>query len=357
VLLEGGSEAAAAAAVPLEVADDPCVVLMSGTGLVARAAVASGDDSERALVPPPAEASRTAHDVIVAAARATVRGTVGLVTSAGRLIKLNVLELPAMPPGAGAVSLAGGTPVTEFASFDRGETVVGLAVMDSLAGGGLALGTAEGVVKRVLPDYPQNRDEFELITLKAGDRVVGAVQLSGESDELVFITSDAQLLRYAASSVRPQGRAAGGMAGVRLSAGASVVWCGVGNAVRAARELLPRRGGHRGGQRGRPAGHRGRQREGHPAARVPQQGPGHRRGALPPVPQGRGHAGHGVGRADPGGGRHRHRRSGPAAGPGREAGRLGYRARPADRRPRGFGPGGVARKVLWRARFSGASAA
>ena len=230
VLLEGGSEAAAVAAVPLEVADDPCVVLMSATGLVARVAVSSADDSERALVPPPAEASRAAHDVIVAAVRATVRGTVGLVTSAGRLVKLNMLELPAMPPGAGAVSLAGGTPVTEFASFDRGETVVGLAAADGVAGAGLALGTAEGVVKRVLPDYPQNRDEFELITLKSGDRVVGAVQLSAESDELVFITSDAQLLRYAASSVRPQGRAAGGMAGVRLASGASVVWFGVADA-------------------------------------------------------------------------------------------------------------------------------
>jgi DNA gyrase subunit A len=82
------------------------------------------------------------------------------------------------------------------------------------------------VVKRVLPDYPQNRDEFELIALKPGDRVVGAVQLSAESDELVFITSDAQLLRYGAASVRPQGRAAGGMAGVRLASGASVVWFG-----------------------------------------------------------------------------------------------------------------------------------
>jgi DNA gyrase subunit A len=242
VLLEGSSEAAAVAAVPLEVADDPCVVLMSATGLVAR--VALGDGAERALVPPPADASRAAHDVIVAAVRATVRGTVGLVTSAGRLLKLNVLELPAMPPGAGAVSLAGGTPVTEFASFDRGETVVGLAAVDGpdgpggsggsggggLAAGGLALGTAEGVVKRVLPDYPQNRDEFELITLKPGDRVVGAVQLSGESDELVFITSDAQLLRFTASSVRPQGRAAGGMAGVRLVSGASVAWFGAADA-------------------------------------------------------------------------------------------------------------------------------
>jgi DNA gyrase subunit A len=240
VLLEGGSEAATVAAVPLEVADDPCVVLMSASGLVARTAIASGvsadgaagDGAERVLLPPPGDASRAAHDVVVSAVRATARGTVGLVTSAGRLVKLNVLELPALPPGAGAVSLAGGTPVSEFASFPGEETVVGLACVDS-PGAGVALGTAEGVVKRVLPEYPQNRDEFELITLKDGDRVVGAVQLAAESDELVFITSDAQLLRFAASSVRPQGRAAGGMAGIRLAAGASVVWFGAMDAASA----------------------------------------------------------------------------------------------------------------------------
>ena len=241
VLLEGGG-AALPAAVPLEVADDPCVVLMSATGLVARMAVTSpapDDYPERAVVPPLGELSRAAHDVVVSAVRGTVRGTIGLVTSAGRLVKLNVLELPSLlaKPGAGAASLAGGTPVTEFTALSAGETVVGLASVDT-PGAGVALGTAEGVVKRVLPDYPQNRDEFELITLKDGDRVVGAVQLSGqlsgESAELVFITSDAQLLRFVASSVRPQGRAAGGMAGVRLSAGASVVWFGAVDADAAA---------------------------------------------------------------------------------------------------------------------------
>src|SRR5260370_1309057 len=75
---------------------------------------------------------------------AGARGTVGLGTSAGRLLKVNVLELPAMPAGAGAVALAGGTRVTEFAAFGRGETVVGLAALDGLldgAGAGLALGT------------------------------------------------------------------------------------------------------------------------------------------------------------------------------------------------------------------------
>jgi DNA gyrase subunit A len=246
VLLEGGAAAATVAAVPLEVADDPCVVLMSASGLVARVAIdagaaeasgasdggAQGDGTERVLLPPPPDASRAAHDVVVSAVRATARGTVGLVTSAGRLVKLNVLELPALPPGAGAVSLAGGTLASEFAAFPGEETVVGLASVDA-PGAGVALGTAEGVVKRVLPEYPQNRDEFELITLKDGDRVVGAVQLAAESDELVFIASDAQLLRFAASSVRPQGRAAGGMAGIRLAAGTSVVWFGAVDAASA----------------------------------------------------------------------------------------------------------------------------
>jgi DNA gyrase subunit A len=225
VLLEGSAESSVAAAVPLEVTDDPCVVLMSATGLVARVAVSDTDIyAERTLVPPVGDLTRAPHDVLVAAVRTTARGTIGVVTSAGRLVKVDVLELPALPPGAGAASLAGGTAVGEFAALEPGETVAGLC---SVNGAGVALGTAEGVVKRVLPEYPQNRDEFELISLHPGDRVVGAVPLSDESAELVFITSDAQLLRFPASAVRPQGRAAGGMAGVRLSGGASVIWFGV----------------------------------------------------------------------------------------------------------------------------------
>ena len=225
VLLEGSAESSVAAAVPLEVTDDPCVVLMSATGLVARVAVSDTDIyAERTLVPPAGDLTRAPHDVLVAAVRTTARGTIGVVTSAGRLVKVDVLELPALPPGAGAASLAGGTAVGEFAALEPGETVAGLC---SVNGAGVALGTAEGVVKRVLPEYPQNRDEFELISLRPGDRVVGAVPLSDESAELVFITSDAQLLRFPASAVRPQGRAAGGMAGVRLSGGASVIWFGV----------------------------------------------------------------------------------------------------------------------------------
>ena len=63
----------------------------------------------------------------------------------------------------------------------------------------------QGVVKRVAPDYPQNAAEFEVIALKDGDRVVGAVQLADEAQDLVFVTSDAQLLRFGGGGGAPAG--------------------------------------------------------------------------------------------------------------------------------------------------------
>ena len=136
-----------------------------------------------------------------------------------------MLELPALPPTAHAPGLSGGAPITEFVQTQRGETVVAIVAADA-AGAGLAIGTAHGIVKRVAPDYPLNAPEFDVIALKDGDHVVGAVQLNDEEHDLVFITSDAQLLRFDASSVRPQGRAAAGMAGIRLARGTSVIWFG-----------------------------------------------------------------------------------------------------------------------------------
>ena len=65
------------------------------------------------------------------------------------------------------------------------------------------------MVKRVTTDYPARRD-WEVIGLRDGDRVVGAVPLRDGAEDLVFVTSDAQLLRFPASAVRPQGRAAAG---------------------------------------------------------------------------------------------------------------------------------------------------
>ncbi|MEV8128161.1 DNA topoisomerase IV subunit A [Streptomyces sp. NPDC085944] len=209
------SSGAPVAAVPLQVADDPCRVLLSSTGLLARTA------NDEPLVTE-AGAKRVKHDVIVSAVPATARGEVGVVTSAGRLLRVNVVDLPQLPESMPAPNLAGGAPLAEFVSFEDDEDVVCLTTLDE-SSPGLALGTEQGVVKRVVPDYPSNKDELEVITLKEGDRVVGGVELRTGDEDLVFVTDDAQLLRYQASQVRPQGRPAGGVAGIKLTDGAKVI--------------------------------------------------------------------------------------------------------------------------------------
>jgi DNA gyrase subunit A len=214
VLLEAG--AVASIAVPLEVADDPCRVLLSSTGLLARTADAEAPE------PDAADGRRARHDVVVSAVPATARGHIGVVTDAGRVLRLPVIDLPQLPPSAHTPALAGGAKVAEFLKLDAGESVLALTTLDE-SSPGLALGTEQGVVKRVVPDWPDNKDEFEIIALKEGDRIVGAVELRTGEEDLVFITSDAQLLRYPAGQVRPQGRPAAGMAGVKLADDARVI--------------------------------------------------------------------------------------------------------------------------------------
>lgn len=218
VLLESAGSPVSAAT-PLEVADDPCWVLLSSTGLMARTTSAD---------PIPSEGSRSKHDVIVGAVRTTARGEVGLVTSRGRMVRLSALELPTLPPTNGSPSLSGGAPLAAYVDLPAGEEPLTIVSLDPEAGG-VALGTASGIVKRVTADYP-GRSDFDVISLKDGDSVVGAAQLrTGSPDpveDLVFITSDAQLLRFPAGAVRPQGRAGGGIAGIKLAAGQRVAFFG-----------------------------------------------------------------------------------------------------------------------------------
>jgi len=201
---------------PLEVADDPCWILLSSSGRLART---SNDD------PLPTDGPRTKHDVIISTVRGSARSEVGLVTSFGRVIRLGALEMPVIPPTAGPPSLKGGAPLKEFVTLARDEQPLALTTLNPESPG-LALGTAQGVVKRVTPDIPLAKTDWEVIRLDQGDRVVGACELTTGDEELVFISAQGQLLHYSASSVRPQGRAAGGMAGIKLGSGDEAVFFG-----------------------------------------------------------------------------------------------------------------------------------
>ena len=216
VLLESaGNAAVAAAAAPLEVADEPCFAYLSSSGLLARTTTAELPGSGGA---------RSKHDVVVSAVRTTARGTVGLITNRGRVVKLGALELPTLPASANDPHLSGSNPVSEFVSLEAGERVLALTSL-ATDGPGLALGTRHGIVKRVNPEV-LSRDEWEVISLKDGDEVVGAVELTTGQETLCFVSAEAQLLHFPASLVRPQGRTGGGMTGIKLGAGDHVAFFG-----------------------------------------------------------------------------------------------------------------------------------
>jgi DNA gyrase subunit A len=86
VLLESAGQPATAA-VALEVADDPCWVLLSST-------VAAGPHLDGRA---PAVGGSGQHDVLLVGGARTARGSGRLVTDAGRLVRLSVLDLPALP--------------------------------------------------------------------------------------------------------------------------------------------------------------------------------------------------------------------------------------------------------------------
>jgi DNA gyrase subunit A len=188
-------------------------VLLSATGRLGRVDLEWPYAEARAAQ---VQYSRAAHDVIRAAA--PLDAGAALVTSAGRAIALDPAALPRL--AAGPWSLAEAPAAADLAGLAAGEAAVGLFGLD-LELPPLALGTRDGVVKRVVPEY-KGWDAWEVIALKEGDAVVGAA-VAADADEVVLITSDGQLLRSAAREVRAQGRAAGGMAGIKLAEGARVL--------------------------------------------------------------------------------------------------------------------------------------
>ncbi|MGF0119646.1 MULTISPECIES: DNA gyrase/topoisomerase IV subunit A [unclassified Pseudoclavibacter] len=197
----------------LQLADSPTQVLLSTTGRLLRIDTTEAD--ARLQQPP----RRSKHDAVRSHVTTTVQGELGAVTNLGRLLRVPVVALPSSPQGS--VLLSAGVKAHDFVGLTSPkEQVVALVPIDQETP--IALGTKLGVVKRVTGiDFGKNR-ELEIMTLKAGDEVVGAA-LAADDDELVFVSDDAQLLRFSGKLVRPQGRSAAGMAGMKLSDVAAVL--------------------------------------------------------------------------------------------------------------------------------------
>lgn len=221
---KAGDENATASA--LQIDDEPCAVMLSATGLIAR----TSEDAVERWENRSASDGRAKDDQIVSMFRTSTRSSYGLVTSAGRLVLAHVVELPKVSAD-GPLSVTGGVKAEELLGMTentdpiRGERVIAAIDMPSTDDDGqlvpLALGTRNGVVKRWNRESPTTMDSWSVIDLKDDDEVLAAAEARDE-DRLVFVSTDSSLLTFEAKNVRPQGRTAGGMAGIRLAEGCSV---------------------------------------------------------------------------------------------------------------------------------------
>ena len=233
---KAGEDAGAVSALQLD--DEPCVVMMSASGLIARTSPSALDVWESRS----SGDARADGDQIVALFPTTTLASYGLITSAGRLVLAHVADLPALPAST-TLSVAGGVKAKELLGTTEntdpvpGEYVVTAIAMSAPPHKGdapdsdgasddalppLAIGTRHGVIKRWNRESPTTMDSWSVIDLKDGDTVVFAAPAADE-DRLVFVSSDSSLLTYEAGNVRPQGRTAGGMAGIKLADGCQVV--------------------------------------------------------------------------------------------------------------------------------------
>ncbi|MFM1917929.1 MAG: hypothetical protein RJB01_1444 [Actinomycetota bacterium] len=211
-----------AASAPMEIADEACIVLLSNTGLLARTPAIRTSSAGSVT-----DTQRGVHDVVVAHCPSSTRSHFGVVLSDGTVLRISAVDLPGIPESMGMPSLAAGAPLGAIVEIPSGVSAVGLIPIHEAISALVV--TRNGIVKRIASDIPGARANFDLIALENGDEVVSAQWLSeqaAETSEICLVSSQGQLLRFPASGVRPQGRSAAGVAGMKLSSGDHIIFGG-----------------------------------------------------------------------------------------------------------------------------------
>ena len=215
VYVPAAAAAKASAPEAMQLEDTPCAVILSATGRLARADLSSPDETISGGT------HRSGNDAISAVLNTTRRASIGAFTSHGRLVHFSPVSLPGVP--AQGASMAAAVMASDYIELESGEKIVGLASLEGETT--YALGASDGTVKRIQASAFPAKSGGSVIGLKDGASVVRAC-VAADDAELVFITTDAQLLHFGADAVRPQGAPAGGMAGMRVDDKASVLYFG-----------------------------------------------------------------------------------------------------------------------------------
>ena len=188
----------------LQEPDEPCLVGLSVSGALAR----YGVDQPR---------TGTGYEPQLCVIATSTRQKILAVSQTGRLHSIEVAELPLIQ------KRGRGNPAGEYAELDSGERLIGL--IPANPNEPIAMVTSAGVIKRLDPKQIPTRFPTSIIALDVSDFLVGAMALA-DSVSAVILSSDAQLLRTPLAKIRPQGRTAAGVAGMKMSPDARVVGFG-----------------------------------------------------------------------------------------------------------------------------------
>ena len=151
-------------------------------------------------------------DILVRVLTTTAHSYLLFFTNRGKVYRLKAYQVPMMD------RTARGTAVVNLLQLDPDEVVE--AVIDTqefVADEYLLFVTRKGVVKKTtFTEYDKTRSNGLIaINLREGDELVRVIQV-GENDDIVLVSKRGQAIRFSGSQVRPMGRSAGGVRGMRL---------------------------------------------------------------------------------------------------------------------------------------------
>ena len=140
-------------------------------------------------------------------------------TNKGKLYKLRGYEVPE------AGRTAKGTAIVNLLSLDPGEKISAVIPINNFSEGKyLLMGTKNGLIKKTaLTEYNSARKTGLLaITLKDDDELID-VRLTDGEDNVVMVTKKGMSITFDEKDVRPVGRTAQGVIGIRLDEDDSVI--------------------------------------------------------------------------------------------------------------------------------------
>ena len=150
---------------------------------------------------------------------ASTHDTLLFFTNKGKLYRLRGYEIPE------AGRTARGTAIVNLLSLDRGEKISAVITISNFAEGKyLLMATKGGMIKKTaLSEYNSVRKSgLQAITLKQDDELIDVRMTDGE-DNVVLVTHQGICITFEEKDVRPIGRVAQGVIGIKLNDGDEVI--------------------------------------------------------------------------------------------------------------------------------------